>query len=593
MALGRTVFEISTGGGSTGPGAQAASRQLVLAGVSPAGTAATLYKPQSASAIRASFDVGPLAEALLYCQVAGAPPPMALPINPSVVGGVSAVTQVGTGLATIAVTIAPHRAITVLCTLGGAIATAKFKFSLDGGVTYGAEQTSADSGGGSWVVRVPGTFCTLTFAAAVYVITKTNSIAVDGTVTPGAAWVGVVTQASSPIDVYEPKCTVLIAGATGTAQLQISLDNGESTIPPTPIPTGGVVVIPNTGLVLTCSSGPGNFVALDTYSFLAGPPGYSTTDLTNAMTALRADSTAPTACMIVCIDNAAAAVGGFSAASTLDTAIDSAFATDGLDWQGRINVPCSEGALGGDVAVTAGTAARSTITSANIRTARVGITLDRVGVSAGAHRVTSSITGANLLRPTSLILAKRYAATIPSVGVANRDVVGPLDVYKIGRDELYATTTLHDVQVDTLQTIRGSGDARLSIESGGFGFRNLTLDAQYQDADFMRIVCAILAALRPVGAAQIGSRPRTNANGTIHETAARKLDALFDKIAKQACGLATGGAFNEAQVSTCVATVDRSSQLNTSPRELVLELAVQSLGFVSSFRGKVRLFGAE
>lgn len=131
MALGRTVFEISTGGGSTGPGAQAASRQLVLAGVSPAGTAATLYKPQSASAIRASFDVGPLAEALLYCQVAGAPPPMALPINPSVVGCVSAVTQVGTGLATIAVTIAPHRAITVLCTLGGAIATAKFKFSLE------------------------------------------------------------------------------------------------------------------------------------------------------------------------------------------------------------------------------------------------------------------------------------------------------------------------------------------------------------------------------------------------------------------------------------------------------------------------------
>lgn len=594
MALGRTNVEITTGGGSTGAGAQAASRQIVIAAVSPAGTAATFYQPQSLGAVRSTFDRGPLAEALTYCfNSNGGPPPMALVLNPSAVGGVSAVTQVGTGLATIAVSIAPHKAITILCTTGGAIATMKVKFSLDGGTTYGAEFTSSDTGGGSYAVRVPGTFCTLTFAAAVYVATKTCTVGTDGVVTNGAGWVGVVTQASSPIDNYEVDATVIAGGATGTATLQISLDDGITTLPIVGIPSGGVIVIPNTGLVLTCSSGPGNFVATDVYSFLAGPPGYSTSDVTTAINAFKIASGRPGACTIVFPDNPSTATTAFALGAVVDAALSTARTSDGLDWQAQIACPCSEGALGGDIVVSAGTAARSAMTSSAIRTAREGKTWNYTGVGAGQHRV-ASFDGTMLLRTTPFILAQRYAATLPSVGVADRSV--PLNVYAIGRDELLATTPLHDVQINCLQTVRdeaGGALPYLAIQAGGFGYRNLTADAQYQDADFMRIVNAGIAALRPAGDSLIGKRPRLNSDGTIHESAANVWDVFLDGVLKRAVGLKSGGAFNVPQVSSAVASVDRGSQLGTAPRELVINVAIQALGFVSQVRFKVRIFAVE
>jgi hypothetical protein len=54
-------------------------------------------------------------------------------------------------------------------------------------------------------------------------------------------------------------------------------------------------------------------------------------------------------------------------------------------------------------------------------------------------------------------------------------------------------------------------------------------------------------------------------------------------------GLQAGGAFDEPQVSDGSAVVDRSSQLGTSPRELVVQYDAQALGFVSTARGKVRV----
>jgi len=386
------------------------------------------------------------------------------------------------------------------------------------------------------------------------------------------------------------KLTVVTAGAAGTCAITPSLDSGVTSLPTVVIPSGGVVVLPGTGLVLTLT---GSLTADDTYSFVAGQPGYSTSDITSAITALRSDVTAPTAALIVLIDPPSTVTGAFSAASTLDSALGTAFISYGLDWRGRVNIPCSEGVLGGDIIVSGGTAARaSSAASSDIRTAREGSTFNRVGMSAGAHRVISKTTSAQLLRPTSLILARRYAENTPQQGVANREGQ-PLHVNAIGRNEMTASTTLHDVEIDTLQTIRGLSGVWLAVQSGGFGFRHLTTDASFQDADFMRIVDAVIATLRPVCQRFVGSRPKVNSNGTIAEDAARKIEGLLQRVADRAAGMIIGGAFNVPQLSSLVVTVDRSSQLGGSPHELVVNYAAQSLGFISSARGNFRVTGAE
>lgn len=287
MGLGQSTWSILPGGGKIRASSQQLARTIVHMDVSPLATPNTLIPIGDASGIPALLDTGRLAEVCAFTSRKGQAK-YAIAITPSIAGAIGSVVQTGSGSGTITPTAAPHKAIKILCTTSGAIGVMKVQFSLDGGVTYGPITASADSGGGTWIYRVPGTYCTLTFAAGAYVATKTNTIGVDGSVTPGAAWVGVVTQASSPIDDYEVVCAISTAGALGVAGMVVSLDNGISTLPPMLIPSGGVVVVPGTGLVLTCAN---TFVAGDSYAFLTLGPTGSSSDVQAALTVLKASRT--------------------------------------------------------------------------------------------------------------------------------------------------------------------------------------------------------------------------------------------------------------------------------------------------------------
>ena len=590
MALGGVSATISSSGGRTGAGAQELSRQVVFAAVSAGGSANTLYKPASLGAAIETLKAGPLLRAVSFgFQAAGAPPPMALVMNQGAVGGVSAVTHVGPGTGSIAVSVAPHVPFIAKMFVAGTIATAAFRLSFDGGSTWGDLVTTSDTSGGSFVYTVPGTFCVLTFAAGTYVLNSTYTVGTDGTITRGGSAINTVTLAASPVDVYDVLLTVVKSGAAGTCIIEPSLDGGESTLPQMAIPSGGAVVLPDTGLVLTLT---GSLTEDDTYSFVAHPPTVSATDITNALAGMMDDSTAPTACLVVLVGNPSTPTAAFSAGAALDTALATAYSL-GLNWRGRVNCPCSEGALGGDIIVSAGTAARATSSaSSDIRSAREGKTFNRVGVSAGADLVTSPLSGANLQTTRAVILARRYAETIPSQGVANR-AGDPLPISKLGRNELTASTTLHDIQVDTFQTIRGESGAWLAVQSGGFGFRHLTTDAQFQDADFMRAVDVVSAALLPVMARLVGSRPADNSDGTIAASEKRRIDALLTAVGKRAAGLAPGGAFNVPQLGDLSVAVDAGSQVGTAPHELVVDGLADSLGFISNVRFRLRVTGAE
>ena len=152
-----------------------------------------------------------------------------------------------------------------------------------------------------------------------------------------------------------------------------------------------------------------------------------------------------------------------------------------------------------------------------------------VSVFAGAHRIVSPISGWRQQATSALIVAREVAETTPKEGVCDRTGAG-LAVSVMGRDELTAATSLHDVQVNTLQSIRNSPGAWLSVVAGGYGWMNMTTDADFQDADSMRLVNAVSAALRPVLAKFVGQRPETNPNGTITESVARRWDTIIDGV---------------------------------------------------------------
>jgi hypothetical protein len=588
MAAGNSSWSIRAGGGQIRASAQQLARTVVHLDVSPLGTPNTLIPIGDPAAIPSLLDTGRLAEVCAFTSQRGQAK-YALPVTPSVPGAASAVAQAGAvGTGVIVVSIAPHKAIIIKCITGGTLATATFQFSLDGGVTWSATVTSST---GPWSYRVPGTYCTLTFAAATYVATKTCTIGVDGTVTNGSGWVGVVTQVSSPIDDYEAQIIVLKGGALGTATLSISLDAGISILMASVlVPTGGVIVVPGTGLVLTCSS---TFGATDVYTFLTVGPAGSTSDYQAALTALQASPTVQASLLHISAMPSSASAA-FSLAATLDAAVMNAFNNGRFDWEGALDCPSK----------------------------------------AGGMRINSTLTGRKHLRPLSWLAVDLYCRTDPKDELAAvaigplraffaagattisgpGDVVSPstpiydtadtdavitaargadllrTSVFVGGRDEAL-NPGLDDVQINTARTYGGPLAAYLTISAGVAGWKNLTSNASYADAGAVRALNAMIAALRPVAQQLMGQRPQVNGDGTIAELAAGGYDTVLDGAVRRSMGLVMGGDYPVPQCSSASASVLRSSQLGQNPKRLDIAYTFQPLGEVTQISNQVAFSG--
>lgn len=590
MSLGESIWSVQAGGGQVRASAQQLARSVVHVGCSPLAVENTIISIGDPSAIPTLLDSGELAE---ICALTARKGQAKYAICPtmSVVGAVGTVTQTGTGTATLTPTIGPHKAITVKCITSGALGTAAFKFSLDGGTTYGDLVTSA-ADGPPWVKRVPGTYCTLSFGAASYVATKTLTIGLDGTVTAGSGWVGTVTQASSPIDVYDVVCTITKAGALGTATVSVSMDGGNSVELQTLIPSTGILTPAGTGLVLTFA---GVLVAGDTYAFQAKPPSFSTSNLNTAMTVLKKSRILKASLIHVSFMPSSAA-SAFSHASTLETAIEDGFNNYGKDWGGAIDCPSSSGGM----------------------------------------RVSSPITGRKQLRGLSWLAVDRYCDTDPRDFLAAKQPLGPLraflpagattiagpgdivvpssaalydtadtdsvivaargsdlnrtSVFVGGRDE-ELVPGLDDVQINTARTYNGPLGVYLSITSGGSGWKNLTTNASYLSAGALRALNVFIASMRPIVEDLIGQYADVNTDGTIAENQARSWDTLLDLAAKRIMGLEKGGDFALKQCSLVRASVLRSSQLGAAPKRLDVAYDFQPGGEVTAIGNKVNFAG--
>lgn len=405
-------------------------------GVSMLGLVNTIYSLSDVSTTATSLGKGgPLAEATALAlatvvnsgQAIQGGPVYAVPVNPSVAGTVSSVTKVGTGAETLAVAAKNAVAMKVKVTTGGDVATARVAFSFDGGATYGTDVLTAAT------LVVPGnTLTTLSFtggSAGAFVLGDVWSIATTGTATLTGTGTGTVAiSVASPVDSYTAKVTIVAGGALGTATFSYSLDNGRTSSPTLLVPSGGVYVIPDTGLVLTFS---GTSTAGDYFTFTTASAGFSTSDLTAAMTAVLADPREWAFAHVVGM--AANVSGAASMTATLQTQLDSA-ASQYRFARGIVEVPVD--------------------TDSNILSGFASTAATRVNVTAGTAYVTSVLNGRIQPRSAGWAVAARAAKVSPAEDLG-RIASGSLSgVVALVRDE-NATQGLDAAYISTLRSIIG------------------------------------------------------------------------------------------------------------------------------------------
>ena len=205
MSLPNVQVTVKDGGLGALPAAT--SKACVTMGVCSNGVVNALYAFSDVGTLVANMGQGPGVESVaVKLSIAGGPQYF-VPVNPSVAGSASAVTHTGGGAATVTVGIAPAVSINIACVVTGALATAQFQFTVNGGTPFTVLSAASWSSTG---YLVPGTLTNLVFAAGSYLSTATQDtytmVPTSTTVTHATGTGPAVTQTSSPMDSY----TVLI-----------------------------------------------------------------------------------------------------------------------------------------------------------------------------------------------------------------------------------------------------------------------------------------------------------------------------------------------------------------------------------------------
>ena len=435
---------------------------------------------------------GPLTEAAAMALQSGGGL-YVVPANPSTYGTVGTVTKlVSSAAATLTVAAKPSFTLYARCSTGGAIATAYIQFSVDGGVTYGTPVVSAAT------VMVPeATFVTVAMAAGTYVAGDTWILSTAGTPTfTGTGQNGVTLSTASPVDAYSLLVRCVDGGALGAATFIYSLDGGNTWSGKILVPVAGAYVIPDTGLLLTFASTLG---ANDEWTCTITAPSFTTTDLTNAMTAALADARTWGFVHVV------GAASSIANAATLATTLQSLLVTAAGQFRfarGIIEVP--------------------TDTDGNTISGFASTATDRVAWCAGYATMTSPLNGRQVSRNSAWAAAAR-AAVAPVSEDLGRVASGSLtNVGVLGRDE-QATPGLDAQRFTTLRTIIGRQGKYLTTGRLGAAFGS---DFQlWQNGRVMDVACG---AARNGLLQFLNTSVRVNADGTIYEKDAKQIEAYVE-----------------------------------------------------------------
>lgn len=554
--------------GALGITAGTADIQSATLGICEKGTVGTVYSFSDPQAAYDELGEGPLTEAVALKLAVTGGTHYAVPLTPLFDGAASAsVTKVGTGAGTISVGFGPKQQITVLCSTGGALATAAFQFKIGSGA-YSAPVTSA--AGWATNYQVVGTLTRLVFGEGTgYDAGDTFTVSTTGTITQtvnaGSGTGTISSQNSQPLDDYDVKIYISKAGAVGAGEFRWSVDGGNYDIDSMStdgngdkatgiysssilIPSGTKYAIPNTGIVLTFANGGGQFDLGDFHSFITVASGFNASAVTTGFNTLFANTTALYDIAHIA-GTPTSAANAASLASTADSSMTTAETTHKRYLHTVMQVPSSLG--GGTIILSGGNAVRdSADTDSTIVTAFASTTSRRVAAVVGDGAIISVISARALRRNMSWIEVARKCAIARSQNASEIRLGGLPYVKTIFRDERTAATSLDAVRFTTARTV---------ISKVGYYFtRGLTLADS--TSDFARqanrmVMDRACALAYSVLLEEVEARRRVNPNGTILAGDAGEIESSVRKAIDDEL-LASGDVSGESVVS-----IDRTNNV--------------------------------
>lgn len=436
--------------------------QLMLyLGACTLGLPNTLYTYSDSTTMLQNFDAGKLVEGGGFGMTYAGGPTMFMPVATSTRGGVGAVTKTGTGAGTVAVSIAPHRSVSILCTTAGTIGTAAFTFTLGATATLPAVTSAPVTSVAGWTstgYTLPGTYVNIVFVAGSYVAGGTPDIYTISTLGavahPQGAGPVVPTFTASPVDDYNVLVTIPTAGALGVAQFIYSLDNGASQLKGAGtnssavlVPAGGVYAIPYTGLVLTFAS---TFTMDNTYTFQTAGPSSSPADMTAAYTALQTTFLNQAIYSMVTVLNTYASVAAWATAAAAAEAFNTTMNNLGVYVRVINEVPTLGTVSGNAGSITVDVADTDSV----VVTARQGVSAPHVNGGAGDMLLYQPLSGLNLRRSAAFTTAMRSSKFEASRNIGDVSAGGVPGVIYLFRNE-YSTQALDAAGLTTMSQYPG------------------------------------------------------------------------------------------------------------------------------------------
>lgn len=388
----------------------------------------------------------------------------------------------------------------------------------------------------------------LSIAGGPVVCIKTNGSVAGtvGSVTLVGTGLSVLTTTGSvPLDGYSVAIKITTGAtnpAAGLATFRTSLDGGLTYSGDIALPTSGVYAIPATGVTINLSAA--SLVAGDVYSFTTVAPGYSVSDFNTTWDALMADNSDP-----FCVHVVGIPADG-TAAAALAAALDSKLTT-AQNTQYRFLMGLMQAQSASDSSISTGLAA---------------FTSTRVAIAAGFEKLTSQITGAQVTRPASFVIAARAAKVSPAEDLGRVASGNTPGITSLLRDE-FKTPGLDAKAFSTLRTHIGLPGFYVT---NGRMFSSPTSDYQYfQHRRVMDIACK---GMRLIGLHYLNDSVRVNSTtGLILEVDALKIEAYGEAILR---AMVTQPGY----ASDVGLTVDRTVNM-LSTNSLVLHGRVIPLGY--------------
>jgi limonene-1,2-epoxide hydrolase len=375
---------------------------------------------------------------------------------------------------------------------------------------------------------------------------------------------GTVAVSGTAQDSFTGKVKITTTGTTGAGAFQFTLDNGRTWSAALTIPSGGTYAVPDSGLTLTFTPGAGAvyFEADDVFAFTTTAASMNTTDLSGAITALKADGRSFEGIYL------SGTAGTSSAAAVIAAAFDShleSFATLYRYVHGMMDA--------------GGWSSDSTT-----RSDWASVTTKRYLPCYGSAWVASAITSMGkgfIKRPSMTQIATRAIKSLISTHLG-RVADGPLPAMAPATSEFGAPVSWDEYVTEAMDA---AGFATLRTWPGKAGYYitqpriKAPAGSDYTKLHRRRVMDRACTVVQGKLLDYANAGVRVNPNGTIDEGDAKRIEAAVNAELGVALLEPLNAEGTKGHASAASIQVDRSNNVGSS-ETLQATVAIRSLGYL-------------